>query len=280
MTDPSELSRIAAKKALKIRVEGGYPLTRPCDVYELIVRHKLELQFVSVPTLEGMYLEDGDRRRICVSAYRPPGRQHFTAAHECGHSFLYHGTKLDRIKDLRDTASEREIDEQLADIFATCLMMPNNTVQSGFRLRGIDPNNPTPADVYKVATWLRVGYTTLSNHMFYSMELMSRQHLRCLLRHEPKAIKNELAQQQTTKEVFQLDGLWDRECVQAQVGDFFTGITGSPDCVLVKVRDGLFTAARPGKVTVALNSGGVAEIKIGRENYVGLYEYRCLPEEE
>jgi Zn-dependent peptidase ImmA (M78 family) len=279
MTNASELVRAAAKKALKIRLDAGYSLTRPCDVYGLILQHPIELQFVAVPTLEGMYLEDGDNRRICVSALRPPGRQHFTAAHECGHSFLNHGTKVDKIEELRDTSSEKDIEERLANTFATNLMMPNSAVQSGFRLRGIDPNKPTPANVYRVATWLRVGYATLSKHMFYSMKLMSRQHLECLLRHEPKAIKSELVQQQTTKEVFQLDNLWDQESVQGQVGDFFTGIAICPDGILVQLRDGLFTATRPGHATARLDSGSVAEIKIARENYVGFYEYRYLPEE-
>jgi IrrE N-terminal-like domain len=280
MTVPSEPSRAAAKKALKLRVEAGYSLTRPCNVYEFIIRRRLELQFIAIPTLEGLYLEDGDTRRICVSAYRPPGRQHFTAAHECGHSFLCHGTKLDTIEELRDETSDRDPDEQLADTFATSLMMPSGAVNSGFRLRGIDPRNATAAQVYRVATWLGVGYTTLSKHLFYSMRLISREHLHRILRCEPKAIKSELVQLQTTKEVFELDYLWDRECVQGQVGDFFTGIAACPEGALTRLRDGLFTAVRPGHVTVGLDSEGTAEIKIARENYVGFYEYRCLPEEE
>lgn len=280
MTAPSELSRAAAKKALKIRVETGYSMTRPCNVYGLIARHRLELQFFAVPTLEGMYLEDGDTRRICVSAYRPPGRQRFTAAHECGHSFLGHGTKVDTIAELRDSVPDRDLDEQLADTFATCLLMPNAAIHSGFGLRGICLNNSTPAHVYGVATWLGVGYTTLCKHLFYSTRLISKEHFQCLLRYEPKAIKSELVKRETTKEVFELDRLWDRECAQGQIGDFFTGIAACPEDVLARLRDGLWTAAMPGHVTVGLDCGGTAEVKIARENYVGFYEYRCLPEEE
>jgi hypothetical protein len=35
----------------------------------------------------------------------------------------------------------------------------------------------------------------------------------------------------------------------------------------------------PGQAIVTLASGGTVEIKIARENYVGFYEYRYLPEE-
>jgi hypothetical protein len=276
----SELSRAAAKKALKIRLGAGYSLARPCDVYDLIAQHRLELQFFAVPTLEGMYLEEEDTRRICISAYRPRGRQHFTAGHECGHSFLGHGTKLDTIEELRENASDRDLDEQLADTFATYLLMPGTAIRSGFGLRGIDLDNPTAAHVYRVAAWLGVGYTTLCKHLFYSMKSISKERFQCLLRVEPKTIKSELVRRDTTKEVFELDHLWDRECAQGQVGDFFTGIAACPEGVLTRVRDGLFTAARPGHVTVGLDCGGTAEVKIARENHVGFYEYRCLPEEE
>src|SRR5216683_2366069 len=114
MIASSELFRAAAKRALKVRTEAGYALAQPCDVYQLIAGHRMELQFFSVPTLEGMYLEDGETRRICVSAFRPPGRQRFTAAHECGHSFLCHGTKVDTIGELREITSDRDVDERLA----------------------------------------------------------------------------------------------------------------------------------------------------------------------
>jgi len=112
---PSEILRFAAKRALKIRTVGGYSLERPCDVYELIFHSRLELQFFAVPTLEGMYLEDGHTRRICVSAFRPPGRQRFTAAHELAHSALLHGTRVDTIKELKEKTIENDVDEESAD---------------------------------------------------------------------------------------------------------------------------------------------------------------------
>jgi hypothetical protein len=279
MTASCESFRTAAKRALKIRIEAGYSMARPCNVYELIVRNGLELQFFGVPTLEGVYLEDEKTKRVCVSAFRPPGRQRFTGAHELGHSILRHGTKIDTIEELRDRATDRDADERLADTFATFLMMPNSAVHSGLGLRGIDVNTPTAAQVYGVATWLGVGYGTLSNHLFYSMRLITQQHLQRLLRQEPKAIKSELIRQQTTKEVFQLDDLWDRGCAEGQVGDFFTGITAYPDGLLTKVRDGLFVAVEPGQASATLSSGGAVGIKIARESYVGFYEYRYLPEE-
>jgi hypothetical protein len=276
----SEVLRTAGKIALKMRTTKGYSLGSPCDVYDLISRSGMELQFFAVPTLEGMYLEDGNNRRICVSAFRPAGRQRFTAAHELGHSALRHGTRLDSVKEFRESATETDSDERSADTFASCLLMPTSAVYSGFRLRHLDIQKPTPLDVYRVATWLGVGYSTLCNHLSFSLKALSSPRLKQLLHHELRTIKCELAQQETAKDVFELDALWAGECAHGQVGDFFNGLASVSGGALTKLTHGRFLAKSPGEATCSLISGGVLRIKISRENYVGFYDYRYMPEEE
>jgi Zn-dependent peptidase ImmA (M78 family) len=274
-----ELFRIAANKALRLRNNAGYSPERPCDVYQLIHDSRLDLQFFAIPTLEGMYLEDSTNRRICVSAFRPRGRQRFTAAHELGHSILQHGTKVDTIKELQDVANDSDPDERLADTFATSLLMSNSAVHAGFLLRNFDPQRPSPEQVYRVATWLGVGYTTLTNHLLYSMKMISAPHRKQLLRIEPKVIKSELVQQSTIKEVFHLDRPWSGERVHAQVGDFFLGAAAVSGRALWQVRDAVFIAKMPGQTIMSLISGGTVKVSVSRENYTGFYSYRYLPEE-
>src|SRR5690349_18588178 len=100
---PRALAAGAVKLALRERVLSGYPIDRPCDIYRLIA-NRVTLQFIDVPTLEGMYLEDADVRRICVCAVRPSGRQRLTGAHELGHLLMGHGTRLDVIEEARGQA--------------------------------------------------------------------------------------------------------------------------------------------------------------------------------
>ena len=280
MNAHSQVLRIAGKMALKMRAAKGYSLECPCDVYDLIFRLGIGLQFFAVPTLEGMYLEDCDNRRICVSAFRPAGRQRFTAAHELGHSALQHGTKLDSIKEFRERVNETDSEEQSADTFATCLLMPSGAVHSGFRHRNLDIQKPTPVDVYRVATWLGVGYSTLCNYLAYSLGTLSRPRLRQLLRREVVAIKCDLAKQETASDIFDLDPLWAGKSLHGQVGDLFIGLASVSSRMLVQIRPGRFMAETPGKVTCSLISGGTVHIRISRENYVGFYDYRYLPEEE
>ncbi len=273
-----ESLRIAAKKALKARSIAGYEPARPCDVFQLIHENRLELQFFAVPTLEGMYLEDSAVRRICVSAFRPRGRQRFTAAHELGHSILRHGTKMDTIKDFRQATNDNDPDERLADTFATSLLMPNSAVHAGFLLRGFDMKKPSPSEVYRVSTWLGVGYATLIRHIFHAMKAISASHEKQLLRYEPKTIKSELIRQATTKEVFQFDRLWVGERAHAQVGDFFTGVAAASGESLEQVDEATFSARAPGETVVSLTSGGSLKISVSRDSYVGFYCYRYLPE--
>jgi IrrE N-terminal-like domain len=276
----SEHHRSAAKTALKVRTDAGYLLHRPCNVYDLITKKNIDLQFVAIPTLEGMYLEDDGVRRICVSALRPPGRQCFTAAHELGHAALTHGTKVDTIDSLREGSRDYDVEERLADTFAASLLMPNGSVHSGFRTRGIDIQRASAPDVYGVAKWLGVGYSTLIQYLHYPMRVISDAHFKGLSRVEPKEIKSNLIREVTVNEVFQLDRLWDGESVQGQVGDFFTGIAADPGPPLRRYRDGLLVGSEPGEAEVALTSGGSVTVKISRKNYVGFFDYRYLREEK
>src|SRR5689334_4666539 len=90
------LYQSAAKLAIKYRVHKRIPNDEPCDIYDIIKREGLDLQFMDVPSLEGMYLAEPESERICICAQRPWGRQRFTAAHELGHHLYGHGTQVDQ----------------------------------------------------------------------------------------------------------------------------------------------------------------------------------------
>jgi len=191
-----------------------------------------------------------------------------------------HGTKVDTIESLKKIESD-DLDEKLADTFASAIMMPNNAVHAGFRLRNMNMTCPSPTDVYRVATWLGVGYTTLIHHMFYVMRNISEEKHKSLLRREPKEIKTELVKQVTTKEVFVLDHLWKNCRVHAQVGDFLLGISNSNSYPIAsEVCEGCVTATKVGNSIVTTLCGNPVYVSVCRESYIGFYEYRYLMEEE
>jgi len=118
MNERTALVRAAAKRALEFRLACEVALGEPCDIYELILQRGIELQFVDIPSLEGIYLEERGTRRICVCAHRPTGRQRYTAAHELAHNLFGHGTGIDGVVDWPGGIKDLTTQEVLADSFA------------------------------------------------------------------------------------------------------------------------------------------------------------------
>ena len=192
---------------------------------------------------------------------------------------LQHGTKVDTIKQLQDVAHDTDPDEQAAETFACALMMTNSAVRAGFLLRNLNLGTASPEQVYAVSTWLGVGYTTLTNHMFYSMNALSRLRHKELNRVEPKMIKSELVKQSTTSDVFQFDAPWNGIRAHVCVGDFFIGIKRVTGDALENANGDVYTAQTPGEATATLPTGHSIKVSVSREKYVGFYDYRYLPEE-
>ncbi len=117
------LSAAVAKRAIEFRVAMGLSFENPCDIYEAISEYGIDLQFVDIPSLEGMYLEEPEARRICVSAHRPVGRQHYTAAHELGHHLLGHGSQFDTVVGDLGQVKSLTPEERAADAFARYVRM-------------------------------------------------------------------------------------------------------------------------------------------------------------
>ena len=277
------VARRAVKAAYSVRVRHGYPLDRPCDVYELIAKQDLALQFIDVPSLEGMYLADSEVTRICVCARRPSGRQRLTAAHELGHRVLGHGTQLDAALELRDAGTESSVEEFSADTFAHYLLMPLSAVQTGFRLRGYDPAKPTAEQVYIVSGWLGVGFTTLLHHMRLSLGIIGFSEHRQLVDTDLKNLRADLVGQKTSSDVWILDEHWNGKDVHVQSGDYLTGLNSRGIEGFLKIVHCLpgrtvFSACRVGECCAKLDTCGTVKLGVSRKQFIGFYEYRYLEE--
>lgn len=279
MTRPCMASRMVAKKALEFRQASGMKFEDPCDIYEAIARHGVDLQFVDIPSLEGMYLEEAEAERICVCSHRPVGRQHFTAAHELGHHVLGHGTRFDAVIDELGEAAQLTPDEVAADAFAQYMLMPPRAVQVAFRQRGLDLDHLEPLAVYRAACWLGVGYSTLLNQMLYSLGLLSRPDHRRLAKISPKGIRAKLAGGVSDHDVWVVDHLWVERRLHTQLDDLIIGLApGRSTHMLRELDGGKYIANAVGESIFPLAAGGALTVSISRAAYVGFYEYRYLGE--
>jgi hypothetical protein len=271
----------AAKTALEYRVRNGLALDAPCDVYELIVRQSLELRFMEVKSLEGFYLSDGTAGQINVCGYRPAGLQRFTAAHELGHHVFGHGSTFDPQLDYADRFSSVSAEERLAELFARYLLMPRRAVHKGLANIGADLKKLQSFEVYRVASWLGVGYTTLIHQMRWSLQLLGQDQFETLLAVRPQTIKQALAPSMAKfgrSELWPGHPSWDGSHVHTEVGDVFTGIEIGDVGILTTLNHGCHQATRIGHCNVALVGGGQMNISVCRKEFVGFYENRYLPE--
>jgi hypothetical protein len=295
-----ELSRNAAIKALRLRRQLGISLNEALCLYDAAERLGIEVRFVDVPSLEGMYVKGlgTGKPLILISAHRPAGRQASTGAHELGHHVFGHGTRIDQyvagVGVTLPHASVGEPEELLANAFGAFFLMPKSAVERGFRERGLTPSSATEHQVFSIAGWLGVGYTTLVHHMRSSLHLLTSARADALLRRQPKQLKTELLGYQILGNVYSVDHAWTGRPVDLQVGDIallpvnarvessrgrMVGVdAGDPVAISMAERSRIgaarvLTAVSPGLARVT-DGEWAAFVRVSRQGYVGRNVFR------
>ena len=95
----NDLAMQALIQATQVRQMAGLGPTDPVNIYDLAKQRGVEVRFVDIPSLEGMYLKLNQRPEIFISSHRPAGRQASTCGHELGHHEFKHGTQIDEYLD-------------------------------------------------------------------------------------------------------------------------------------------------------------------------------------
>jgi Zn-dependent peptidase ImmA (M78 family) len=273
----TQLKSEAARRALAARLRFGFALDSPCDVYELVCKYGLSLRFMKIPSMDGLYLNDGLTGSINVSTLRPSGHQRFTAAHELGHFIFGHGAHLDeKIEKMTSDSTE----EDLADAFARHLLMPKRAVTRGFASLGTTPKLAGPAQYYSVASWLGVGYSTLIQHTRWTLQLVDNAQYHQLTLRKPQQIKRAQVPSvswEGRKELWPLDSWWTGANIHLQKGDIVMGLK-SPPLDHFDLGDACAIATRIGQFRAMLYGGGFVTLNISETDYVGMYQYRYLEE--
>jgi len=284
MTLRVELARQALKAASSLRISAKLSATSPLCVYDLIQQHfrdEIELRFQALPSLEGMYSRTATGSVIIVSSLRPSGRRRFTAGHELGHHVFGHGTRLDELiaEDRTGTFSPEECQ---ADSFSAFLQMPKLAVLKAFKSRGLDVTRPSPLDVYRIASFFGVGYTTLLTHLAVTLGVLARDAAQRLAKASPKAIRSEVLGEDWDGELHLVDVQWDSgRAVDLVVGDAVllpsgTRVEGARLVALAtKHTDGeLFEAESPGIARLEHACGWSAYVRVERRDYSGRALFR------
>lgn len=279
-----ELAFDAAQRASRLRSTLRIKPQAPASVFDVIDELDIELRFMPIPSLEGVYSAQPNPV-IFISSERPPGRQAYTGAHELGHHVYGHGVVLDETSE--DSEQEPPAtagpEEYLADRFAGYFLMPKTAVKHGFRVRGWAPEKCTARQVYTVAGWLGVGYTTLVHHMRGSLKMLSYERYAGLLKATPRGIRADILGREVQQNLLIVGHKWNGRAVDVRVGDLMllpVGTVYEADNIrtveetkefflLISTAPGIGRAYHP-------DTGWAAFVRASKRSYVGLSIHRHL----
>jgi len=279
------LAAQALSAALKVRSRAKADLVSPVCPYDICQELNISVKFVDV-NMEGVYVKE-PKPRIVVSALRPLARRNFTCGHELGHHIFGHSSNLDLLIKDRDDDSYESPEEFLADSFSSFLLLPALGVRKAFAVRSWNPQSAPPAQIFTVACNFGVGYTTLINHLTYSLNQISRAQAKELLRSSPRTIREGILGNLSSGGLTIIDQHWLAPTADVEVG---SNLLLPPNALpsndtLAPVEDSplqnLFRAMRPGivRISTPLNDWAIF-VRVMPFQFVGLARYRHLEADE
>lgn len=281
MSDTIAIRREAARSALQLRRSLSVPRESPVNIFDLASAVGVEVHFMDLPSLEGMFYRGPDPKIILPSLkHRSRGRVSYSCAHELGHFRLGHGTRVDEYVAEMETNLPRTDQEIAADTFAATLLMPRPAVLSRFECRGWQVSSATPVQIFHVAVELDVGYTTLIKHLRYGLELIDDSWMKDRAKTKPKALRESITGQADARRVIVADRHWPMTPLDFEVGDYLAWSSTTnvllPSHFRQCAKNGewmLAQAQRPGQAKVELGSDSFP-IRIARFGFCGMLRYR------
>ncbi|WP_437665618.1 ImmA/IrrE family metallo-endopeptidase [Sorangium sp. So ce1182] len=285
----TDLAREAMAAARRVRIRANVSAESPICIFDLVdtsYRDEIELRFKAAPSLEGLYVRAGSDTSaiIIVSSLRPSGRQRLTCAHELGHHVFGHGSSIDEVVE-NGTSKQFDPNEHIADSFARFLMMPKLGVLKAFADRCLKPEKASASDVFSVASQFGVGFTTLVNHLAFTLRVISMEQATHLSKVTPKRLREDILGQPATGELIVVDQHWSGRAIDLAIGDHVVLPAGSTvegstlRFVQHRPVGDIYRGFRVGRGRIKDQSTGVAAfVRVSRFQYQGRSMFRHLEE--
>lgn len=283
MNDRTIAARIALRAALQLRRSLSIPRELPVNVFDVASAIGIDVRFLDLPSLEGMFCRDPGPRILLPSLkHRPRGRVAFSCAHELGHFALNHDTRFDECPGAAPQHDSKSCEEFASDVFAGSLLMPRQALLGSFARRSWSPDTATPLQIFIVAGELGVGYETLLTHLSVVLGLLPSARFEECKRIAPKTIRSEFLQREDPGDLVIIDEAWVPVPVDLQVGDVVAvplALAATARFLLLEPisdRGGwkIFRARRSGIEKVVI--GNRVTVRVARYGYVGPVRNRFL----
>ena len=280
-----QLAKKAALEAERMRRFVRVLNYAPVDPFDTAIKCGCDVRFVSLPSLEGVYSPE-PKPAIVIGSERPSGRRAYTCAHELGHHVFKHGAQVDELN-AQKHACQRTPEEFIADTFAGFFLMSQIAVSRALKDRKLLASSLQPEQIYRMANYFGVGYSTIVSHFAYSLRIITRDHADNLLKIKPKSIKDQYGADVKT-EVVIVDHNWQHRAVDLESGDTLVlpenaKVDPGQQLQFSEKRAGctIYKAASVGLSRAYLNETEWAvNIRVSRKNYEGLARFRYLEDDE
>lgn len=281
-----KLAYQALVKALQIRKEAEAEMTDAICIYDFVERFNVEVRFENLPSMEGMYSKSPGPV-IILNVERPPGRRFYNCAHEFGHHVFSHGSKIDEFIENRGKENVYQSEEYLVDCFSGFLLMPKIAIEYAFKIRNWNRGSPTPYQIYTLAGYFGVGYSTLIAHMHFSLGMLNQSLAHKLEKIPPKRIRGEIFNEINSPNLVVVDQHWKERTVDIQIEDLIiapSGTLSEGNCVCQVHSDNekeVFKSIKQGVGRfVNTRLKWATFVRVSRKNYMGLSKYRHFEDPE
>jgi uncharacterized protein DUF955 len=288
LNDRLAIQREAVRRGLQLRRSLSIPREHAVNVFDIASSIGVEIQFMDLPSLEGMFYRGPDPKVILPSLkHRPRGRVVFSCAHELGHFDLGHGTRVDKyVEGEGSDGGDFSLEELAANTFASTLLMPRPAVLARFSCRDWTVNGASAIELYRVATELDVGYGTLLKHLRHGLGAVNDDWMKSRAKIAPKALRSVIAPRSECSRIVVIDQHWPKLPVDLEMGDCLAVSAllrvELPSSLLHEddhERWRIFRATAIGQ-SKSVVDGQTVVIRIARAGYCGMLKYRYLEEGE
>ncbi|TGB01485.1 ImmA/IrrE family metallo-endopeptidase [Halobacillus salinus] len=187
----SEAVKIATIEASRILSKHKLTFEEPIDIFSIIENKKILLNFQKLDSLAGAFLPETPDRKpgVLINKELPLTRQRYTAAHELCHFIRNDPPSIDTSSDLFNVDSyKREDNEQIANEFASSILMPRKLINNVLKRIAINPDQLNSNSVYELSLRMDTSYQATVNRLA-SLKFITRSKYKELLSVSPSEIK-------------------------------------------------------------------------------------------
>ncbi|MCT1538519.1 MULTISPECIES: ImmA/IrrE family metallo-endopeptidase [Lysinibacillus] len=186
----AEIIKTATAEANRVLSKFDFSYTEPIDIFRIIEGNNIIINFQKIDKLAGAYIPETQKNRpgILINENLPITRQRYTAAHELCHYIRKDPPSLDTSSELFMEEYKRDEKEQIAEVFASCILMPRKLVNNILKQMGVV--ELTPFSVYELSLRMDTSYQATVNRLASLRIIKSGRQYQDLKSYSPKDVKN------------------------------------------------------------------------------------------